>query len=132
VPLDTQTILGSVLKTTRLFTVKENLRLLGCGAEVVPSVFGSLVLAERAGIDRSVAYEVLAASAVGAPCVSYKRAECLYPESLPPVFSLEPAEKDLRLIGDLAPAVDPLRAQGSSPAAAASAKPVEPKSGGGT
>lgn len=79
-PLDTQTILGSVLKTIRLFTVEENPRLLGCGG----------------------------------------------------VFSLEPAEKDLRLIGDLAPAVDPLRAQGSSPAAAASAKPVEPKSGGGT
>jgi 3-hydroxyisobutyrate dehydrogenase-like beta-hydroxyacid dehydrogenase len=87
----------------------------------------ALVLAERAGIDRSVRYDVLGAGAVGAPCVSHKGAACLYPESLPPAFSLEPAEKDLRLIGDLARAVDPLRARGSSPAAAASAKPVEPK-----
>ncbi len=34
VPLDTQTILGSVSKTSRLFTVEENPRLCGWGAEV--------------------------------------------------------------------------------------------------
>ena len=34
VPLDTQTILGSVAKTGRLFTVEENPRLLGWGAEI--------------------------------------------------------------------------------------------------
>ncbi|MGH8912965.1 MAG: alpha-ketoacid dehydrogenase subunit beta, partial [Acidimicrobiia bacterium] len=34
VPLDTQTILGSVAKTSRLFTVEENPRLCGWGAEV--------------------------------------------------------------------------------------------------
>jgi pyruvate dehydrogenase E1 component beta subunit len=34
VPLDTRTILGSVAKTGRLFTVEENPRLLGWGAEV--------------------------------------------------------------------------------------------------
>jgi pyruvate dehydrogenase E1 component beta subunit len=34
VPLDTQTILGSVTKTSRLFTVEENPRLCGWGAEV--------------------------------------------------------------------------------------------------
>jgi pyruvate dehydrogenase E1 component beta subunit len=34
VPLDTQTILGSVSKTGRLFTVEENPRLLGWGAEI--------------------------------------------------------------------------------------------------
>lgn len=34
VPLDTQTILGSVVKTGRLFTVEENPRLLGWGAEI--------------------------------------------------------------------------------------------------
>ncbi len=34
VPLDTQTILGSVAKTGRLFTVEENPRLCGWGAEV--------------------------------------------------------------------------------------------------
>lgn len=35
VPLDTQTILGSVAKTSRLFTVEENPRLCGWGAEIV-------------------------------------------------------------------------------------------------
>jgi pyruvate dehydrogenase E1 component beta subunit len=35
VPLDTQTILGSVAKTGRLFTVEENPRLCGWGAEIV-------------------------------------------------------------------------------------------------
>jgi pyruvate dehydrogenase E1 component beta subunit len=34
VPLDTQTILGSVVKTGRLFTVEENPRLCGWGAEI--------------------------------------------------------------------------------------------------
>jgi acetoin:2,6-dichlorophenolindophenol oxidoreductase subunit beta len=38
VPLDTQTILGSVAKTHRLFTVEENPRLCGWGAEVVSIV----------------------------------------------------------------------------------------------
>ena len=38
VPLDTQTILGSVAKTHRLFTVEENPRLLGWGAEIVSIV----------------------------------------------------------------------------------------------
>ena len=40
-----------------------------------------LVLAERAGIERERAYEVLAASAVGAPFVGYKRAAFLDPET---------------------------------------------------
>jgi len=35
VPLDTQTILGSVAKTHRLFTVEENPRLCGWGAEIM-------------------------------------------------------------------------------------------------
>jgi pyruvate dehydrogenase E1 component beta subunit len=35
VPLDTRTILGSVLKTHRVFTVEENPRLCGWGAEIV-------------------------------------------------------------------------------------------------
>ena len=38
VPLDTQTILGSVEKTGRLFTVEENPRLLGWGAEIASIV----------------------------------------------------------------------------------------------
>jgi len=38
VPLDTQTILGSVVRTHRLFTVEENPRLCGWGAELVSIV----------------------------------------------------------------------------------------------
>ena len=38
VPLDTQTILGEVSRTGRLFTVEENPRLLGWGAEIVSIV----------------------------------------------------------------------------------------------
>src|ERR1700761_7260196 len=38
VPLDTQTILGSVARTPRLFTVEENPRLCGWGAEIVSIV----------------------------------------------------------------------------------------------
>src|ERR1700680_4793003 len=40
VPLDTQTILGSVARTHRLFTVEENPRLCGWGAELVSIVGG--------------------------------------------------------------------------------------------
>ncbi len=57
-----------------------------------------LVLAELAGIDRAAAYDVLAASAVGAPYVGYKRAAFLDPEGTPVAFSLDLAAKDLRLI----------------------------------
>lgn len=61
-----------------------------------------LVLAERAGIPRERAYDVLAASAVGAPYVGYKRAAFLEPEATPVAFALDLAAKDLRLIDELA------------------------------
>ena len=61
-----------------------------------------LVLAERAGIPRDRAYDVLAASAVGAPYVGYKRAAFLDPEATPVAFALDLAAKDLRLIDELA------------------------------
>jgi acetoin:2,6-dichlorophenolindophenol oxidoreductase subunit beta len=38
IPLDTQTLLGSVVRTHRLFTVEENPRVLGWGAEIVSIV----------------------------------------------------------------------------------------------
>ena len=38
VPLDTRTILGSVARTGRLFTVEENPRLCGWGAEIASIV----------------------------------------------------------------------------------------------
>jgi 3-hydroxyisobutyrate dehydrogenase-like beta-hydroxyacid dehydrogenase len=62
----------------------------------------ALVLAERAGVDRERAYEVFAASAIGAPYVHYKRAAFLDPAAVPPAFSVALAEKDLRLALGLA------------------------------
>ncbi|HSW42465.1 MAG TPA: NAD(P)-dependent oxidoreductase [Patescibacteria group bacterium] len=61
-----------------------------------------LVLAEAAGIERAAAYDVLAASAIGAPFVHYKRAAYLEPADTPVAFSLNLAAKDLRLISALA------------------------------
>ena len=61
-----------------------------------------LVLAEAAGVDRATAYDVLAASAVGAPFVGYKRAAFLEPGATAVAFALDLAEKDLRLISELA------------------------------
>ena len=66
------------------------------------AVSEGLVLAERSGIDRAAAYDVLANSAVGAPYLQYKRAAFVEPEVTPVAFALELAEKDLRLIGELA------------------------------
>jgi 3-hydroxyisobutyrate dehydrogenase-like beta-hydroxyacid dehydrogenase len=66
----------------------------------------ALVLAERAGIDRATAYEVFAAGAAGAPYVGYKRAAFLDPETTPVAFALELADKDLRLILELADDLD--------------------------
>ena len=65
-----------------------------------------LVLAERAGIARERAYEVLAASAVAAPYVGYKRAAFLDPDGTPVAFAVDLAAKDLRLIAELADAVE--------------------------
>ncbi len=58
VPLDTQTILGSVARTHRLFTVEENPRLCGWGAEIVSIVGRRGVLRSRraAGAHHHAAY----------------------------------------------------------------------------
>jgi 3-hydroxyisobutyrate dehydrogenase-like beta-hydroxyacid dehydrogenase len=66
------------------------------------AVAEGLVLAEAAGVDRELAYDVIAASAAGAPFVAYKRAAFLDPDGTPTAFALDLAEKDLRLIGALA------------------------------
>ena len=68
------------------------------------AVAEGLLLAERNGIDRALAYEVLAASAAGAPYVGYKRAAFVEPDTTPVAFSLALAAKDLRLIRVLAEA----------------------------
>ena len=66
------------------------------------AVAEAIVLAEAAGIPRGTAYDVLAASAAGAPFVGYKRASFVEPDSAPVGFALELAAKDLRLIAELA------------------------------
>ena len=64
-----------------------------------------LVLAEAAGIDRALAYDVIAAGAAGAPYVGYKRAAFVEPETTPVAFSLELTDKDLGLITEYAAAL---------------------------
>jgi 3-hydroxyisobutyrate dehydrogenase-like beta-hydroxyacid dehydrogenase len=61
-----------------------------------------LVLAEKAGVERTVAYEVFAASAVAAPFVHYKREAFEHPGRSPVAFSLDLVAKDLDLILALA------------------------------
>jgi 3-hydroxyisobutyrate dehydrogenase-like beta-hydroxyacid dehydrogenase len=61
-----------------------------------------LVLAERAGVERSTAYEVFAASAVAAPFVHYKREAFEHPGRPPVAFSLDLVAKDLDLVLALA------------------------------
>ena len=62
----------------------------------------SLVLAERAGVDRTTAYEVFASGAAAAPFVLYKRAAFERPDETPVAFSLDLVGKDLDLILALA------------------------------
>jgi 3-hydroxyisobutyrate dehydrogenase-like beta-hydroxyacid dehydrogenase len=62
----------------------------------------SLVLAEKAGVERSTAYEVFASGAAGAPFVHYKRAGFERPDETPVAFTLDLVEKDLDLILELA------------------------------
>jgi 3-hydroxyisobutyrate dehydrogenase-like beta-hydroxyacid dehydrogenase len=66
------------------------------------AVSESLVLAEKAGVARTAAYEVLAASAIAAPFVHYKRAAFERPAETPVAFSLDLSAKDLDLALGLA------------------------------
>lgn len=62
----------------------------------------ALVLAEEAGVDRAVAYEVFANSAAASPFITYKQGAFLDPEGTPVAFSLDLVAKDLDLILGLA------------------------------
>ncbi len=62
----------------------------------------SLVLAERAGIDRQRIYDVFEDSAIAAPMVGYRRQAFLHPDETPAAFAMTLARKDLRLITELA------------------------------
>jgi 3-hydroxyisobutyrate dehydrogenase/2-hydroxy-3-oxopropionate reductase len=65
----------------------------------------ALVLAEKAGVDRTLAYDVFAASAVAAPYVAYKRDAFVNPDEAPVAFALDLVAKDLQLIDELAESV---------------------------
>lgn len=71
----------------------------------------ALVLAERSGIDRSVAYDVFASGAGGAPFVQYKREAYEHPEEASVAFSLDLVAKDLELITALGDRVGSPHAQ---------------------
>lgn len=66
------------------------------------AVSEAVVLAEKAGLDRSAVYDVLEVSAVGAPYVKYKRAAFVSPDRTPVAFSLDLVAKDQVHIDDLA------------------------------
>jgi 3-hydroxyisobutyrate dehydrogenase/2-hydroxy-3-oxopropionate reductase len=53
-------------------------------------------------VERELAYEVFANSAVAAPFVGYKRAAYVHPESAPVAFALDLVAKDLDLAAALA------------------------------
>lgn len=65
----------------------------------------SLVLAERAGLDRDVVYDVFEHSAISAPMVRYRREAFLDPDRTPAAFAMTLARKDLELITGLAATV---------------------------
>ncbi|MGH8957743.1 MAG: NAD(P)-dependent oxidoreductase [Acidimicrobiia bacterium] len=62
----------------------------------------ALVLAEKAGVEREIAYEVFVSGAGGAPFVKYKRESYENPATTPVAFSLDLVRKDLELIIELA------------------------------
>lgn len=62
----------------------------------------ALVLAEKAGVQRELAYEVIASSAVAAPFVAYKREAFEHPDETAVAFSLALVAKDLELADTLA------------------------------
>lgn len=65
------------------------------------AVAEGLALAERAGINPSVAYDILQSSSVGAPYLDYKRSHFLE-EDTPTAMALDLSSKDLSLISSLA------------------------------
>ncbi len=74
----------------------------------------ALVLAERAGIERSVAYDVFASSAVAAPVVHYRRNVFEHPESAPVTFPIDLVIKDLELVKALADRVHAVMPQAAA------------------
>lgn len=71
----------------------------------------ALVIAERAGVDRAIAYDTFASGAGGAPFVQYKREAFEHPDGAPVAFSLDLVAKDMELITALAERVGARAAQ---------------------
>ena len=78
------------------------------------AVSEALVMAEKSGVDRRAAYEVIASSAAAAPFVLYKRPAFEDPDKTPPVFSLNLMAKDMDLILGLAERVGVSMSQGTA------------------
>ncbi len=78
------------------------------------AVSEALVLAEKAGVDRAIAYEVFANSAAGSPFIQYKQSAFLNPDDTPLAFSLDLVAKDLDLILSLAERVGVEMDQGAA------------------
>jgi 3-hydroxyisobutyrate dehydrogenase/2-hydroxy-3-oxopropionate reductase len=74
----------------------------------------ALVLAERSGVARDLAYDVIAAGVAGSPFVAYKRSAFLDPDNTPVAFSLDLVAKDLDLILGLADRVGAEMVQGAA------------------
>jgi 3-hydroxyisobutyrate dehydrogenase-like beta-hydroxyacid dehydrogenase len=74
----------------------------------------ALVVAERAGIDAAIAYDVFENSAVAAPVVKYRRDQYLQPEVAPVLFAMKLAVKDLSLLHVLADRLGAPIAQGDA------------------
>jgi 3-hydroxyisobutyrate dehydrogenase-like beta-hydroxyacid dehydrogenase len=66
------------------------------------SVAETLALAERFGIERERAYDVLAGGALASPFVLYKRGAFLHPDTEPVAFTIALMRKDTSLARDLA------------------------------
>jgi 3-hydroxyisobutyrate dehydrogenase-like beta-hydroxyacid dehydrogenase len=70
------------------------------------SIAETLVLAERFGIERERAYDVLAGGVLASPFLLYKRRAFLSPETEPVAFTTELMRKDTSLAEDLAAGLD--------------------------
>lgn len=70
-------------------------------AVVNQGIAEALIMAERAGVDRAQAYDVIASSAGGPPYAQYKRQHFLDPDA-PVTFTTTQMQKDLGLALDLA------------------------------
>lgn len=66
------------------------------------SVAETLALAERFGIERGRAYDVLASGALASPFVLYKRGAFLHPDTEPVAFTTALMQKDVSLAKELA------------------------------